>query len=292
MRIAVLRGGPSKYYDKSLQTGEFVLSELRKSPRLEPVDIFISRDGVWHLEGLERTPERALMGVNLAWNCLHGEYGEDGELGGLLESLHIAHTGTPHIGLKMAYDKDLAKRVYKAHGLATPKYEVLERDTPLESVLEIFRTYLHPIFVKPVMNRRFDEVRLVQSFEELKTALAAAFDAAERVMVEEFIRGEEVLCGVLDDFRGERHYALVPTPSLEKPVIHKRIGEMAKAAHRALGLKHYSASEFVITPKGRIYIIDTNALPELGEDTAFTKSTSHIGLGSAGFVNHIISLVK
>ena len=77
IRVGVLRGGPSSEYDISLKTGGHVLRHLKEDTYI-PQDIFISRDGVWHARGFESTPERILKNVDVVFNALHGEYGEDG----------------------------------------------------------------------------------------------------------------------------------------------------------------------------------------------------------------------
>src|SRR4051812_27194840 len=100
MRIAVLRGGPSAHYETSLRTGEFVLSHLRKEPEKYVIsDVFIDKEGNWHLAGRKVTPYVALKGTDLAWNALHGDYGEDGQVSQLLNNLHIPHTGSSTLGL-------------------------------------------------------------------------------------------------------------------------------------------------------------------------------------------------
>src|SRR5690242_7505381 len=77
LRIGVIRGGPSTEYKESLLTGEYVLSHLRETHK--PFDIFISKDGTWHMQGVPRTPDRVLKHTDVVWNALHGEYGEDGK---------------------------------------------------------------------------------------------------------------------------------------------------------------------------------------------------------------------
>ena len=154
MKIAVLRGGPSAHYDTSLRTGEFILSHLRSQHELYEVsDVFIDRNGDWHLAGRKVTPYMAVKGTDLVWNALHGDYGEDGQLSQLLTNLHIPHTGSTTLGLVMSLNKDLAKQTYIRHDLPTPRHEVLEGGVSLDHLLDIFRTYLYPVMVKPARGR-------------------------------------------------------------------------------------------------------------------------------------------
>src|SRR5690349_10161681 len=97
-RVAVLRGGPSSEYEVSLKTGGQVLSLLREMPEAyEPLDVFISKDGEWHLQGLVQEPHEVLKHADVAFNALHGYYGEDGQVQRLLESLKVPYTGSSAI---------------------------------------------------------------------------------------------------------------------------------------------------------------------------------------------------
>lgn len=291
MRIAVLRGGPSKHYETSLKTGEFVLSHLREEPeKYQPLDIFLSKDGEWHIGGVKREPYKALQHVDVVWNALHGESGEDGRVSRLLSNLHIPYTGSSTLGQAIALNRDLTKKAYSVSGMPTPRHEVLPGDASLDDLLKVFHAYLHPVMVKPVSGHGLIGVELAHSFEELKEVVANAFRHAERVMVEEFVRGIEVSCSVVEGLRGEKLYALIPAPNSFKPDVNKRIEHMSRKAHEALGLRHYSSSNFVVTPKGKIYIIDTNALPELTKEAALPKSLESVGMQVREFIEHIIAL--
>lgn len=293
MRIAVLRGGPSAHYDSSLKSGEFVLTHLRKEPQIyRPIDVFISKDGVWHVQGVSREPHEVLRHVDLVWNALHGDYGEDGVLGRLLSNLNVPHTGSTTFGLAISSNKDLSKKIYERHGLLTPKHETLLGHVSMDELVRIFRTYLHPVVVKSVKSRGSGETRKAHSFLELQDAVADAFRHAERVLVEEHVSGEEASCGVIEGFRKDKLYSLIPEPNDFKLDTHKQIEAMSRLAHHSLGLRHYSSSDFVVTPKGRVYILGTNALPDISPNTNLHKSLSAVGITDEEFVNHIISLAR
>ena len=270
-----------------------MLSHLRGKPeKYKPIDVFISKDGDWFVFGRKQEPYRALKHVDLVWNALHGEYGEDGELAKLLSNMHMPHTGSSALALAVSANKDLSKKAYNLHGLLTPRHEVLPGNVTIDNLLEIFRNYLHPVVVKPVRSRASIGIRTAHSFEELKSAVADAFAHAERVMVEEFVRGTTASCGVIENFRGEGRYALIPIPNTFKPDIHKRMEHMAKKAHEILGLKHYSLSDFIVTPKGKIYILETNALPDLAPAAPLASSLPDVGLTHGDFIEHVISIAK
>ena len=319
IRVAVLRGGPSSEYDVSLKTGAQILSILREMPETyEPVDVFISRDGEWHRGGLVEDAHRVLRHADVVWNALHGSYGEDGQVQRILESVQIPFTGSSAVASALSMNKEMAKKVYALHSLDTPQHEVLEKDNYSDDHLVfIFRNYLHPVIVKPSSSGSSIGMRLAHDFGELKEAVDEAFAHSKKVLIEEFIKGREATCGVVDNFRGQRHYALIPV-EIRKPnhktffdydakysgktqeicpgrftiVERSMIEEMAKSAHHALGLRHYSRSDFMITPKGKVYILETNSLPGFTAESLLPKSLEAVGWHPRDFVNHVLSLTK
>ncbi len=291
-RVAVIRGGQSSGYDDSLKTGEHILSSLRDmSENYEPLDIFISKDGEWHIEGLVREPHRALEHVDVVWNALHGLYGEDGQVQRILESLQIPFTGSSAVASALAMNKDMAKRLYQEHSLLTPAHELITEDNLNEDrLINIFRNYLPPMVVKPT---RQSGVSLAHTFDELKQSIKEAFTQSPRVLVEEFIKGDKVSCAVIEGAKGERIYALPPSSKSKLKLTveeNKEIERMTKQAHEALGLSHYSSSDFIITPRKKIYILETHSLPPLHQDSLTHQSLQAIDWHPRDFVGHVLRL--
>src|ERR1700728_83473 len=95
IKVGVLRGGPSSEYEVSLKTGSAILKNLadaRIAEKYEPVDIFIDRDGTWHIFGAPVAPHEAILRADVFVNALHGEFGEDGKLQALLDQHDVAYT--------------------------------------------------------------------------------------------------------------------------------------------------------------------------------------------------------
>jgi len=293
IKVAVLRGGPSDEYDVSLKTGAHILTTLREMPdTYEPVDIFISKDGEWHRDGLVYEPHHALRHADVVWNALHGQYGEDGQVQRVLEGLQVPFTGSSAVASALSMNKDMAKRLYRQHSLPTPEHELItEDDFNDDQLIAIFRTYLHPVIVKPVSGGSSVGTHLANSFKELKEAVKAAFRRSPRVLVEELIKGDEVNCVVIEGAKGERIYALLPSSSAKIRVEdNKKIEDMSKRAHEILGLRHYSGSNFVVTPKKRIYILETNSVPALHKGSLAHESLSATGWRHRDFVEHVLKL--
>lgn len=294
IRVAVLRGGPSNEYDVSLKTGGHILSTLREmSEAYDPLDVFISKDGEWHRDGLVREPHQALRHVDVVWNALHGEYGEDGQVQRVLKGLQVPFTGSGAFASALSMNKDMTKRIYREHSLLTPEYELITKDGfDEDQLIYIFQNYIHPVIVKPVSGGSSIGIHLANSFKELKEAVKEILKYSKRVLVEEFIRGDEANCVVIEGAKGERIYALLPSSKSKLRVEeNKQVEEMTKQAHEILGLSHYSDSDFIITPKKKVYILETNSLPALHKDSLAHQSLSDTGWRHRDFVDHVLKLV-
>ena len=256
----------------------------------EPVDILISKDGEWHRGGLAYEPHRALEHSDVVWNALHGSYGEDGQVQKLLEGLQIPFTGSSAVASVFATNKDMAKVLYRQHGLLSPESSIItEEDFDDNRLIHIFRTYLHPVVVKPALGTASLGIRLAHTFQELKEAVKATFSHSRKALVEEHVQGAEASCVVIEKAKGEKLYALIPTGQ-NTTEQNKRIEEMSRIAHGALGMRHYSNSDFILTPKGKIYILETNALPVFHKDSLLNQSLHATGWRSRDFIDHVIRL--
>jgi len=291
IRVGVLRGGPSHEYDASLQSGEHVLSLLRDmSDIYEPVDIFISKDGDWHYSGLKISPQKALLHTDVVWNALHGTYGEDGQVQKILQGLQVPFTGSLTVPSALAMNKDMTKDIFVRHSILTPKHELItEENFNDEIIMHIFKNYMHPVIVKPANSGSSVGMSLAHGIKELKEAIEKAFNYSKKVLVEEHIKGKQSSCGIIENARGEKVYSLMPTGGLSVAQ-NKKIEQIAKLAHEVLGLRHYSQSDFIVTSKGKIYILETDSQPILSKDAPLHKSLKATGWQPKDFVHHVIQL--
>lgn len=314
IRVGVLRGGPSSEYDVSLKSGETVLRNLSRDKYI-PHDIFISKEGVWHCDGFEKTPAEALKLVDVAFVALHGEYGEDGKVQSILEHLKVPFVGSDSVESAIAMNKHLTKKALHGmkHAKLAPHKVISKEEYTEQTAQEIFRTIPHPAVVKPLSLGSSVGVKIVRTFSELETALAEVFTISEKVMVEEYIEGREATCGVVDGFRGEKHYALPPVeiipnntffdyeakygggsrelcPSTFSDEIKKQIEDAAREAHIILGLRHYSRSDFIVHPKRGVFYLETNTLPGLTSESLLPKEIYAVGASLPQFFDHVINL--
>lgn len=287
IRVAVLRGGPSPAYEESLKTGAYVLSLLREmSEKYEPLDIFIDRNGAWHYGGVQNDPHQVLSDVDAVWNSLHN----NSTAQRLLENLKKPFTGSGIAASAFANNKDLSKRIYKKHALLTPQYAVVSVENfNDDTLIRIFRSLLHPVVVKPVTGVCALGVRIAHTFQELKDAVGKTLEHSPKVLIEDYIKGGVASCSVIENAKGERLYTFIPFG--RHPVeINKKMEEMARVAHEILGQRHYSSSDFIITPRGSVYILETNSLPFLYEGSRLHHSLHSTGWRPHDFIEHCLKL--
>ncbi|MDD3531075.1 MAG: D-alanine--D-alanine ligase [Candidatus Pacebacteria bacterium] len=312
--VGVLRGGPSREHEVSLKTGAAILANLPEE-QFGTRDIYIDRQGIWHDRGRPTSPERILRQVDVVLNGLHGEYGEDGEVQKLLERFGVPYTGADSFGSYLAMHKAMAKVHAQKEGLLTPESCYIERaEDVVEAARDIIRSFHQPVVVKPVGWGSSVGVSIVGGHAPVLAAIEKLFaDGAAGVLVEEYIRGKEATVGVVEGLRGEELYVLpiieiVPPadsffsydakysgetreicPGNFSRVATEDLQRAAKMMHRALGLRHYSRSDFIVTPRG-IYYLETNTLPGLTKESLLPKSLAAVGVSFRDFLTHLVNL--
>lgn len=322
-KILVLRGGPSSEYEISLKTGRSVLDALsKKEDRYDVKDVVIDKTGDWIIDGIAVDPSVACRNVDCVFNAMHGEYGEDGQVQKLLETFRVPFTGPRRLGATLSMNKAIAKDIYKQNGIKTPIHKVLTKpdSADVEAGIEVqaglvFRTFPMPVIVKPVGLGSSVGISIANNYQELKTQMKKAYEVQDKIMVEEFIQGKEATVGVIEKFRDQQMYALLPieiripqeatffdfdskysgkteeiSPGQFSVEESHQMQEMAKLAHDILGLRHYSRSDFIIHPKRGIYILETNSLPGLTTESLLPKSFEPVGSNYEEFLEHIIEL--
>ncbi|MBI2097671.1 MAG: D-alanine--D-alanine ligase [Candidatus Vogelbacteria bacterium] len=318
MRVGVLRGGPGHEYKVSLETGQSVLRCLPEG-KYESRDILIDKNGVWHLAGLPATPSRIAKQIDVFFNALHGEFGEDGQVQRILDSLAVPYTGSGLAASALAMNKQRAKELFRQAGLRVPLGLTIapsagRRFDPAVASRQVFQRVSPPWVVKPVDRGSSVGLYFARTVWELAEALAAASAYSDTLLVEHHLRGREATVGIVDNFRGQDNYVL-PIVEIRKPgrkpvwtYDDKYSGEteeicpaafseaekqemerMAVAAHRALGLRHYSRSDFILTSHG-VYLLETNSLPGLTTESLLPKALAAVGCAYADFLDHVITL--
>lgn len=291
--VGVLRGGPSREYDVSLKTGASVLEHLDRE-RYEPRDIFLDRQGAWHVHGVAVEPEKALKGVDVAFNAMHGDYGEDGQLQRTLDKLGVPYTGSGAFASALAYNKAQAKEAVAKLGVKVPHGLVLEpaREGEIDALARrLFRSFPHPAIVKPVSGGSSHGTHVAHTYHGLEHALAQAAAHSPKILIEEYIPGRDVSVGVINDFRGEGTYALVPAPNNFTHEEKEQLTSIARVVHDGLGLTHYSDSDFVVSKRG-IFFLEVNSLPKLHKESKLFGALQTVGASLSHFLDHVIALAS
>lgn len=310
IRVGVVRGGPSAEYAISLKTGENVLKNLDME-KYAPVDILLTTRGDWYMNGMRVDLGMIAEQVDVIWNALHGTYGEDGKVQQLFESFGIPYTGSGVLGSAIGMNKELAKERFRDAGLLTPEGEVISAGSDLGVVaLQRFRTGHLPVMVKPVAAGSSVGVTLAHTWNDLLAAVKKASQHGE-VLIEEYVEGQDATVGVVDSVTGE-HFVLHPVeilppeendfydydakyggesemicPGRFSPEVSAKLRDMAVKAHNAIGAKHYSRTDFIVSPKG-IYVLEINTLP--GLSVLFPRSLKASGAEFPEFLDHVIGL--
>jgi len=332
LRVGVIMGGVSSEKEVSLESGRNIFSKMDRK-RFDPVPLFMdSRCALWEIplkllmrnstadieidlaEEARPFPYEALKGrVDFVYIGLHGKYGEDGTLQGLLELLGIPYSGSGVLGSALGMDKFTARKVLAMSGIDVPKSVAVDRraweGAERGELLQRIETELgFPCVVKPTREGCSTAVKKVVSPAGIPDALASAFEWDNVAVVEEFLTGMEVTCGVLgnDEPRALTPSETIPTQeilSLEDKFLYgqgenktparvpaevlRRIQETAVRAYRALGLKAYSRIDMFVCD-GRILVLEPNTLPGMTPSTVLFHQAAAEGLSQTDLITRII----
>lgn len=321
IRVGVIRGGPSSEYDVSLNTGANVLSHLRgdkMSDKYKPIDILIDKNGAWHVNGTPTTMEAISKKVDVIFNALHGDFGEDGKVQQMLEEWRIPYTGSGSFASALGYNKVLAKEQFARLGIKTPQHAVVnlsEDKNAQQQARAIWQKFGAPWVVKPISSGSSFGVKICKTFPELIEAITVGINENSDLLIEEMIKGKEATVGVIEGFRSHDIYTLPPI-EIRVPK-HKvffdydakysgiseeicpgnftndekdELRRLASLIHSGLNLSHYSRSDFIVHPKKGIYALEVNTLPGLTDESLTPKALQAVGATMPDFLHHIITL--
>lgn len=282
-------------------------------------DILIDKRGVWHSRGMPIAPARALQQVDIVLNGLHGGVGEDGAVTRLLERTGVPYAGSRPMPSALSLNKVRAREVLQKAGVMMPQALAFSLSNDLdtgEMAQLVFSQFGPPYLVKPAGEGASTGIRLVFTIIELPDAIGDVLDAYGAALIEEYLMGEEATVGVIEDFRDEELYALPPARVIlpdDAPFLHfdhhasgelrhmapsdfsdlekKALADAARAAHRALGLSHFSRADFIVTNRGP-HLLEVNALPGLYEGSALPQKLESVGSSVKQFLEHAIHLAR
>ncbi len=292
MRVALLLGGRSAEREVSLRTGAAVADALRRLGH-DVVEVDAGTDLPLRLAGVR--PEASFV-------ALHGRWGEDGTVQGMLEIMGIPYTGSGVLASSLAMDKALSKVVLRSAGIPTPDFQVLARGQGPEAIeLE------PPYVVKPPREGSTLGIRVIRDTGESPSALDAARKYDHEVLVEKFVAGREITVGVLEGeglplveivprsgfYDYEAKYTpgcteyRCPAPLPEEAAA--EAGRIAVLAYRALGCDGAARVDLMLDGGGNPWVLEANTIPGMTPTSLLPKAAAAAGLSFDALVGRILS---
>ncbi|MBV9297733.1 MAG: D-alanine--D-alanine ligase [Verrucomicrobia bacterium] len=291
-KIAVLCGGPSSEREVSLRSGSAVANALR-SLGAEAFEIDVLDDNL-HLPA----------GTDLAFNALHGTFGEDGTIQSILDEKGVPYTGEGEVSSRLAFDKIESKRRFVECGVPTAPYVTLQNgeipDLPL------------PYVVKVPCQGSSVGVYMVKSIEERDAALQQAFAQANTILAESFIAGRELTVGILGEtalpiieirprggfYSYENKYTWTnrggaaehECPALLSRWEKKRVESVALAAHRSLRLEIYSRVDLILDANREPQVLEVNTIPGMTETSLLPEAAAAADISMSHLCECIVRL--
>ncbi|MDY0340024.1 MAG: D-alanine--D-alanine ligase [Coriobacteriia bacterium] len=301
LRIAVLMGGRSAEREVSLHTGEQVAGALASVGHdVVPVDTA----DIGFIEALR------VGGFDVAFICLHGRFGEDGTIQGLLELIELPYVGSGVLASALAMDKVVSKQIFVAAGIPTPEWIVVRRGCPY-SVADISARLGEKLVVKPVNEGSSVGMSIVHDPDELGPAIECAFEHDHTVLIEEFVTGAEVTVGVLgnSDLMALPTLEVVPEhefydydskylPGMSRHIIPARVSDaireecqrIAIEAHCALACRGMSRADTIVTGDGIAYLLEVNTIPGMTKTSLLPDAARAAGIEFPQLCDRLVSL--
>ncbi len=298
-------GGPSAEHDVSLKTAAMVIRHLDKN-KYTHIPVKIERNGTWPMTISELKNQ-----ADIAFIAMHGAYGEDGGIQTILATHGIKYTGSDPIASAIAMDKEKSMQILKNHKLKVPDYYIVHKKDSLLNFKNAKKIKL-PVIIKPNTGGSSMGVSIIRDWKELAGALNEAFKFSDSAIIQKYILGREVTCGVLhingtaiplmpteiipakEQFFGyESKYSsggsreLTP-PDLPKAMI-KKIQLTALNAHRALGCSGMSRTDMIIDKDDSVNVLELNTIPGMTETSLLPQGAKALGIHFPELLEHIIN---
>ena len=289
--IAVVMGGPSEEREISFMTGNAVVQALQeKGYDVVAVD----------LDPASLPQQLAACGATVVFNAVHGLYGEDGRMQGILEMINMPYTGSGVLSSALSMDKAYSKRMFQAQNIPTPKCIFAVANEKKDTVQEILEKFSLPVVVKPAAQGSSIGVEIVKNQAELAAAIAEAFSYGQEIVIEEFIKGQEIAAGVLETLEGivpmplvliEPHSGAydykskytkgatvytVPAPLTNE--VTQKIQEVALAAYKALGCRGVARADILLTATGEALVLEMNSVPGMTSTSLIPKAAAAMNI--------------
>jgi D-alanine-D-alanine ligase len=293
-RVAVILGGMSAEREISQMTGESVARVLSE----RGYNVSVIRTG-------RDLPGRLVAArIDVVFNALHGRYGEDGCVQGLLEVMGIPYTGSGVLASAIGMDKIACKRIWQSLGLPTPEWRPVALDETIGASFALPAKL--PLVIKPAAEGSSVGVAIVRERTKLLSAITKARAFGGEVLVERYVAGKEITVGILGTralcamevvadaefhsyevkYTPGREQFILPAPLSKKAT--DRVLELALESHRAIGAESYSRVDFRVDSHESPWLIEINTLPGLTNLSYLPKMAAHVSLAYADLIESIL----
>ncbi len=302
LTVALLSGGISSEREISLKSGDQVYDALDKEKYT-----IIRYDPKTDLARLVSDAPQ----IDVALIILHGPYGEDGTIQGLLDLLNIPYQGSGVLGSAVAMDKVISKQLYEMSGLPIPAYSAVKRNDVLDPE-ELAEQIGLPLVVKPVNAGSSVGITIVESKAVIKDAVESAFEHDGMILIESFIPGIELTAGVIGNevlkalpiieiipdkahafFDYKAKYTAGATqeicPARIDATLTEKAKTYAKIAHRALSCRGYSRTDMILNNE-ELYVLETNTIPGMTATSLFPQAAEVAGISFPRVLDKLIEL--
>ncbi len=302
LRVALLCGGKSSEREVSLKSGAQVAAAL--NPERYEVRTFDPKTDLPQL--IAAAPE-----LDVALIIMHGRWGEDGTVQGLLDLLGVPYQGSGVMASAVAMNKEVSKALYRQAGLEVPRALFFSRQEVIEPGA-ICATLGLPVVIKPVTEGSSIGVTVARDEKQVQEGIQQALAYDRRVLVEEFIKGIEVTSGVLgnDELQALPLVEIVPgsdypffnyeakyqpgatteiVPARLSPELTAKVQDCGLRAHRALGCRGYSRTDTIVS-QDKVYVLETNTIPGMTATSLFPQAAKAAGLDFPALLDRLIEL--
>lgn len=297
-KIGVLMGGISSEREISLRTGKTIEAALRKKG-YRVVGIDVDKDIADRLRK---------EGIEVAFIALHGRYGEDGTIQGLLEIMGIPYTGSGVLASAIAINKVITKRLLEYHQIPTPRYTVFKKDEAGADYQKSLEShgFEYPVVVKPSSEGSTIGVTIVRDEGELLEAMNLAFSYGSEVLMEEYIPGREITVGVLDETplpvieivpkeefydyqakytKGMTEYII---PARLSDGLYKKVQDLGLRVYEVLECKGVSRVDMRVDREDNPYVLEINTVPGMTETSLIPMAAKEIGIDFPELIERIL----
>ena len=294
MKVGVIMGGISSEREISLKSGEQVLLNLNRDKYEEIIPIIIDSKN----EVIEK-----IKGIDFAFLALHGRFGEDGTIQGVLETMGIPYSGCKVLQSAICMNKGVTKRIVKAVGIDTAKWLIVKSVEEID--YEKIRELQYPLFIKPNNGGSSVATFLVKSEDEVERSVREGLKYDSEIMIEEYIEGEEITSFVLNgevfptvmiksqngeffDYASkyEENGAEEEVVLLEEK-LQEKINHISKKVWDILGCNSYVRIDMIVSD-GVPYLLEVNTLPGMTTQSLIPKSAKVRGLEFSELLDKII----